>query len=828
MSQVFKPDVKNSVNLSAKGDVRLKGDLTELSESVISITEDSDSYDVELESRDELEESSKNTRSIPKDWVNSVNLSNNSISYYPPSNYCSEYDVEIIDKEVVSETDNGITRGLVIEAEKKDNELTEILKEDDIQRFKENYYFKEREITENEFDELKQELKTVPLKETKKGGAYRIKDVDENDNLFKFAINLNKENRSFAEARFKTGNHSVTWSVSSQTDWEGATNTKTDITIMNGELSKGQTKGIRWNIGTDTWTQIKADGETTTLTPSDFNNIYPFSEMTKANVAPDGTINAWYGDADYAEDGSNGRVMTVIPKFYYKSTSYTDGDGNKVVEFYTSNYNQTGYELHPSFSQRISNPPADALMIGAYEASAYSEDGGTTWKLASRAGVTPVQGSGDYTGLNGNTLDHFDIEEARQYGNNIGENWGIMNIWSHSAVKMLFAVEYGSLDSQTELGRGIVDLDSGTGFAGKQTAADNINSNLNEALTGTGDQADGETPVAYRGIENLWGNVWQFTDGYEAVDSEYRILDPSGDWTTEGPDGWTSSDYITSNTAPITDNDGYISDIETESALLPLMIPSATGGSSSEYIPDYIFSHDSGENNILKVGGAWHHGDWAGVSYLPSNNGVGNSFRNSGARAEFLKSSAPSVLQLSGSKWSSTVWDAGTSNKQKLDTLTVNDTIGTNESVEVRLSVDEDDDGAIEKTSSWVSLSDGTNTLNAGDFDIDTLGYRYQLEYRLEVIDSDTSHTPSVQDYSLTVDDTVTLSGTVTVGGSTFSGVDVYAWNETSGEFVGHTTTDSSGNYSFNVALDSVILVAVDYYDSGSDTYYGDEKSVVT
>jgi len=393
--------------------------------------------------------------------------------------------------------------------------------------------------------------------------------------------------------------------------------------------------GIQWNQSADSWQQIDGNGNIVSLAPADFNSIYPWSEITRVKIDPsDNSITATWEDSDW--DTATGEVMVQYPRFYYNYEQANVG-GDQVYRFWISNMNITGFKVHPAFNQRVSNPPADHLYLGAYEASAYSEDGGTTWKLASRAGVTPVQGSGDYTGLNGNTLSHFDIVEARQYGNNIGENWGIMNIWSYSAVKMLFAVEYGNLDSQTELGRGIVDLDSGTGFAGKQTAADNINSNLNTALTGTGDQADGETPIAYRGLENLWGNVWQFTDGYEAVDSEYRILDPSGEWTTAGPDGWTSSDYITSNTAPITDNDGYISDIETESALLPLMIPSATGGSSSEYIPDYIWSHDSGENNILRVGGVWTRGDLAGVSYLNSHNDAGKSARSLGARAEFLK-----------------------------------------------------------------------------------------------------------------------------------------------------------------------------------------------
>jgi hypothetical protein len=37
----------------------------------------------------------------------------------------------------------------------------------------------------------------------------------------------------------------------------------------------------------------------------------------RCNVTDDGTITAFYGDSNYADDGSNGQVMVYQPKFYY-------------------------------------------------------------------------------------------------------------------------------------------------------------------------------------------------------------------------------------------------------------------------------------------------------------------------------------------------------------------------------------------------------------------------------------------------------------------------------------------------------------------------------
>jgi hypothetical protein len=51
---------------------------------------------------------------------------------------------------------------------------------------------------------------------------------------------------------------------------------------------------------------------------ADFDSILAFGGRRRCNLADDGTVNAYYGDAGYIEDGSNGQVMVEQPKFYYK------------------------------------------------------------------------------------------------------------------------------------------------------------------------------------------------------------------------------------------------------------------------------------------------------------------------------------------------------------------------------------------------------------------------------------------------------------------------------------------------------------------------------
>jgi hypothetical protein len=51
---------------------------------------------------------------------------------------------------------------------------------------------------------------------------------------------------------------------------------------------------------------------------ADFDSILAFGGRRRCNLADDGTVNAYFGDPGYIEDGSNGQVMVEQPKFYYK------------------------------------------------------------------------------------------------------------------------------------------------------------------------------------------------------------------------------------------------------------------------------------------------------------------------------------------------------------------------------------------------------------------------------------------------------------------------------------------------------------------------------
>jgi len=236
----------------------------------------------------------------------------------------------------------------------------------------------------------------------------------------------------------------------------------------------------------------------------------------------------------------------------------------------------------------------------------------------------------------------FTRQLAETYANNIGSSrWGCENIWTLDLITMLYMVEYANWNSQSltyGIGQGIVNKASGTGFAGEVNGYNSADTNIATNGTGKGTGTDGLTPIVYRGIENLWGNVWQFIIGLDALDAAYRILKRDGTGTPACP--LASGSYESTAAAPIVYNvstmpDSYAKDLLYENLTKYLCIPNLAAGSSITYLCDYIWWHRSGQTNIWLAGGGWSDGAIAGVGFRDAG-GVGSiSYRAASARPEY-------------------------------------------------------------------------------------------------------------------------------------------------------------------------------------------------
>ncbi|MFA5401501.1 MAG: hypothetical protein WC359_13710 [Dehalococcoidia bacterium] len=306
----------------------------------------------------------------------------------------------------------------------------------------------------------------------------------------------------------------------------------------------------------------------------------------------------------------------------------------------------------PAIGDEVSTPTEGGFFIVDYLKTAGAWGGGTAGDTAiiwlrkpgdATCGMAGAEVLSNDTAVNviGNTTAGptgrvVTITHARTLAGNIGAGWGLFNIWSLSAVQLLLYTEYAGADSQTLVGKGIVDKAGGTGFNGEISGFDAIDTNIGVNGTGAGTGVNGLTPIAYRGIENLWGNIWQFIDGYEVVDAEYRLINRDGSGTFANP--IAGGDYEASLAVPLADagNDGYISNIVYEDLLKYTFIAGAVAGSSGTYLCDYWYSHRTGAINILLAGGSWSDGVIAGVGCRHSADGAANTYRTIGARLEFV------------------------------------------------------------------------------------------------------------------------------------------------------------------------------------------------
>ena len=339
-----------------------------------------------------------------------------------------------------------------------------------------------------------------------------------------------------------------------------------------------------------------------------------YTGMGRCNVADDGTINAYYGDTGYTEDGSNGQVMVKVPKFYYKldvsETGDLDGVNIRHGKWSISNLPVDGFKLHPAFLAADGVTELDYFMYGAFDAVGQDSNGTystsyntTTYKLGSVGGNTYAPT---------NTLKRA---TARTMATNRGTGWYSVGVKQTMAVQMLMAVEYG-FNSQIGIGQGVVSASSAS-YAGQTVG--NVTS---------GTQDNKTTPVNWRGIENFWGNIFDWIDGLNIYD---RVPYFCNSYTFV--DGTTLGYTRIGFNLPSSDN--FISALGYDSNNDWIMLPSeASGASATSAIGDYCYSYSGWR--VSSLGGLWLNDSRAGAFYWNCYNGSSEAYADNGARLMYI------------------------------------------------------------------------------------------------------------------------------------------------------------------------------------------------
>ena len=392
---------------------------------------------------------------------------------------------------------------------------------------------------------------------------------------------------------------------------------------------------------------------------SDFDKFTMFGGRKRCNVADDGSIVAWYGDADYKEDGSMGQVMVYQPKFYYLvcPVEYDPIDTGigyhlRKANYYVSEKPRAGFRLHPAFYDASGNE-IDYFLTSAYEGSIYDASASAYLlndeqvmntgedKFSSIAGARPASGSSQ-------NLTRPNIEAMAQ---NRGTNWHGDLIKQVSAEQMLMIIEMGMMNLQTAIAQGVVSLHWTTGSdttssyaaaTGSTASLGNGTGRAEKTTTYEGGVAkeytvDGKTSVCWRGKENFWGNIWKFVHGiniwgngkmgggqpYICSDFSFAESKNSGNYE---PAGFT-----------VTNANGYISAMGYSTACDWLFIASECLGNSSLPVGDYTYiTVNLNGYRIAPLGGSWSSGGDAGGFSWDLNSSVGYRYRNFGGRLVYI------------------------------------------------------------------------------------------------------------------------------------------------------------------------------------------------
>lgn len=431
----------------------------------------------------------------------------------------------------------------------------------------------------------------------------------------------------------------------------------TDIRAYLGMIETEDVLGITMDYKNKTCTRIA--GAKNLTAGADFDKFSMYGGRKRCNVSDGGTINAYYGDEGYTEDGSNGQVMVYQPKFYYlvcpleydrQETGY--GYHLRKANYYISETQRAGFKLHPAFYDKNGNE-VDYILMSAYEGCIYDTSANAYLKNdeqvmdASKDKFSSIAGARPASGVSQN-LTRPNIE---QMAKNRGEGWHSLGLKTASMEQLLMIVEMGMMNLQTAIGQGVVNLPWSTGsdttssYAGATGSTASLGNGTGRATKTTtyeGGKAtdytvDGKTSICYRGVENFWGNIWKFAYGVNIwgngkmaggmpyICSDFNYAEGKNTDNYEGA-GFT-----------VTKANGYISAMGYSTKYDWLFMASECLGNSSLPVGDYTYiTENLNGYRIALLGGGWYHGSNAGGFYWALYSRVGYRYRNVGGRLVYV------------------------------------------------------------------------------------------------------------------------------------------------------------------------------------------------
>jgi len=420
-----------------------------------------------------------------------------------------------------------------------------------------------------------------------------------------------------------------------------------------GGNSQGIAYGVIWDQNADTY-QIGTVANS--IFTEEAVTSWPIQEQMRRVILTDGGTVAYYlcsSDSTLKEncstaavlDGTDGQVMVQIPVFHYIQARSGDYRyffvGESSFQLTLADSSIENSIIHPAFTKAGSQ--VDYRYIGAYQGTMY-DDSASAMVAPGNVHINGYASGDKLCSITGNYPKTSETRaEFRAMAEQRGTGWHHMDAYTYSIVSVLYLTEYASFYSQSEIGNGRTALSGGTWIAGETgaggyigiTGTSNGDGNVTNNVSAGGSIASSQSGdyMTYRGIENWWGNVWQFLDGINIHNSSANgsRLYLAGDYTDFADD--TDTNYTLAGS--LAQADGYATDVIDFTGIWP----SSTGGSSSTYLTDYYYTHFDNDNDsgwrVALVGGDAGFGASAGAFCVALNYSSSGSETTIGGRLCF-------------------------------------------------------------------------------------------------------------------------------------------------------------------------------------------------
>lgn len=381
------------------------------------------------------------------------------------------------------------------------------------------------------------------------------------------------------------------------------------------------------------------------------------NRMKGCLLSDDGKVNEYLNPQDWTgqtRDGSRGQVMVELPMYYRKFETEGNKRRVKLSEYPLPGYHQVKKKYVSAYQATVKR--STTTLCSVVNTDADYRGGNND---SSRDGTYKTQ-----LGMPATQISRTNFRNYARKRKSSTKEWNCMTYDIQKDIYWLFVVEFATRNSQKAfnaaltaegykqggLGDGVTTL-NGTKwntFNGYYPFipcgyTDELGNGTGEVEYTMPEEYDSVTTTVkvprYRGIENPFGHIWQWTDG---INVRISPNSPTGDglskvFVTDNPEYFNDSNY---NNMQHVGNEA-----RTESYVKEVIfgeggeiMPSVVGAGSTTYFCDYHYTNIPTSEQLrgVRFGGYASHGSAAGLVFAYSYNAPSYTNASVGSRLCFI------------------------------------------------------------------------------------------------------------------------------------------------------------------------------------------------